>query len=59
MKKISSERTPEEQTTEFEPVRTIYHTVRMKREDSHYLEDPSTDSEYIEDKRKKNFAVRK
>jgi len=46
VKKISSERTPEDRTTElFEPVSSVYHMARMKREGLRYSEDPSTDSE--------------
>jgi len=45
VKKISAEQTPEDRATEFEPVGSVYHTARMKHEDSRYLDDPSTDPE--------------
>jgi len=46
VEKISSNRTAEDGTAElFEPVSSVYHTARMKREGSHYSENPSTDSE--------------
>ena len=39
------EGTPKDKTTELEPVKSVYHTARMKRKDSCHSEDPSTDDE--------------
>ena len=51
MKKIA-EGTPEDMKTELENVESVYHTARMKREDSRHPEDPSTDAELRTKERK-------
>jgi len=50
--KTPAEQTPEGGTTELEPVGTVYHTARMKRDDSNYREEPSTEPELRTKQRK-------
>jgi len=53
-----STRTPTDHPTElFEPVRSVYHTARTKREDSRYMEEPSGDVEMRTKERKALFGT--